>query len=211
MYYLSLSLYLYLSLSFCQFIFSHHSDQMSQRSKVSKIALWRCSLNVFVIFIVFVFVFVAVFLLFRSCFLKTPIIFARLGFGLEGFESKTMLGQLKLTHVTCLPWSWWLQPQSCWQCWRWCCWSPDGWARCLWQSTLLGTTSKLPLTPSFISGDNFKRRPIFISKWKNLILPPRWSPIPGSATWASCPSSPPSMSSLILTTCQPPFLILTRS
>ena len=49
-----------------QVMFSHHSDQMSQRSKVSKIALWRCSLNVFVI--VFVFVFVIVFLLVRSCF-----------------------------------------------------------------------------------------------------------------------------------------------
>ena len=42
-----------------QVIFSHHSDQMSQRSKVSKIVLWRCSLNVFVI----------VFFLVRSCFL----------------------------------------------------------------------------------------------------------------------------------------------
>ena len=36
-----------------QVMFSHHPDQMSQRSKVSKIALWRCSLNVFVIVIVF--------------------------------------------------------------------------------------------------------------------------------------------------------------
>ena len=41
--------------------------------KVSEIALWRCSLNVFAIFIVivFVFVFVVVFLLVRSCFLIT--------------------------------------------------------------------------------------------------------------------------------------------
>ena len=37
-----------------QVMFSHHSDEMSQRSKVSEIALWRCSLNVFVIFIVMV-------------------------------------------------------------------------------------------------------------------------------------------------------------
>ena len=38
--YLSLSLYLSSSLSFVdQVMFSHHSDQMSQRSKVSKIAL----------------------------------------------------------------------------------------------------------------------------------------------------------------------------
>ena len=35
----------------------HHSDQMSQRSQVSRIAHWRCSLNVFVFVIVFVFVF----------------------------------------------------------------------------------------------------------------------------------------------------------
>ena len=50
-------------------IFSHHTDQMSQRSQVSGIALWRCSLNVFVFVIVFVFVFVFVIvvLLVRSC------------------------------------------------------------------------------------------------------------------------------------------------
>ena len=92
------------------FMFPHHSDQMSQRWKVSKIALWRCSLNVFVI--VFVFVFVFVFLLVMSCFLMIPINFARLGFGLEGWnalnptqsvsESVTkvgleLLGQLKKT------------------------------------------------------------------------------------------------------------------
>ena len=45
-----------------QVMFSHRPDQMSQRSKVSKIALWRCSLNVFVIVFVFVFVFAFVFL-----------------------------------------------------------------------------------------------------------------------------------------------------
>ena len=54
-------------------MFPHHSDQMSQSSKVSNIALWRCSLNVyvivFVIVIVIVVVFVVVFLLVRSCFL----------------------------------------------------------------------------------------------------------------------------------------------
>ena len=44
-----------------QVMFSHHPDQMSQRSKVSKIILWRYSLNV----IVTVFVFVVVFLLVR--------------------------------------------------------------------------------------------------------------------------------------------------
>ena len=36
-----------------QMTFSHRSDQMSQRPKVSKIALWRCSLNVFVFVVVF--------------------------------------------------------------------------------------------------------------------------------------------------------------
>ena len=54
-----------------QVMFSHHSDQMSQRSKVSEIALWRYSLNVIVF--VFAFVFVVVFLLVRSCFFMTPI------------------------------------------------------------------------------------------------------------------------------------------
>ena len=44
---------------------SHHSEQMSQRSQVSRIALRRCSQNVFVFVIVFVFVFV-IFLV-RSC------------------------------------------------------------------------------------------------------------------------------------------------
>ena len=51
-------------------------------------------LIVFVFVFLFVFVFVVVFLLVRSCFLKTPISFARLGFGLEGFESNTMTKQL---------------------------------------------------------------------------------------------------------------------
>ena len=59
---------------FGQIMFSHHSDQMSQRSQFSKIALWRCSLNVFVIVIVIVFVFVIVlfivFFLVRLCFLN---------------------------------------------------------------------------------------------------------------------------------------------
>ena len=71
---LPLSLSLYLPLFFTgQVMFSHHSDETYQRSKVLEIALLRCSLNVFVIFIVFVFVFVfvVVFLLVRSCFLKT--------------------------------------------------------------------------------------------------------------------------------------------
>ena len=57
---LSLSLYLYLSLSifFGHVMSSHHSEQMSQRSQVSRIALRRCSQNVFVIVFDFVFVFV---------------------------------------------------------------------------------------------------------------------------------------------------------
>ena len=54
---------------------SHHSDQMSQRSQVSRVALWWSSLNVFVsvIVFVFVFVFVIVFFLVRSCLLITLI------------------------------------------------------------------------------------------------------------------------------------------
>ena len=55
---------------------SHHSEQMSQRSQVSRIALRRCSQNVlvfvFVFVIVFVFVFVFVnFFLVMSCLLIT--------------------------------------------------------------------------------------------------------------------------------------------
>ena len=59
---LSLSLYLYLSLSifFGHVMFSHHSEQMSQRSQVSRMALKRGSQNVFVFVIVIVFVFVFV-------------------------------------------------------------------------------------------------------------------------------------------------------
>ena len=47
---LSLPLSLYMSLSFCcsDHVFSS-LEEMSQRSQVSKIALWRCFLNVFVI------------------------------------------------------------------------------------------------------------------------------------------------------------------
>ena len=57
---LSLSLSLSLSLPILArwIVFSHHSEQMFQRSQVSKIVLSGCSLNVFVIVIVFVFVFV---------------------------------------------------------------------------------------------------------------------------------------------------------
>ena len=56
-----------LSLSFFgQVKSSHHADQMSQRSQVSRIALWRCCLNVFVFVIVIVIVIVIV-LLARSC------------------------------------------------------------------------------------------------------------------------------------------------
>ena len=51
--------------------FFHHSDQMSQRAKVSKIALWRWSLNVFVIAIALSSSLSV--LLVRSCFLITLI------------------------------------------------------------------------------------------------------------------------------------------
>ena len=56
-------------------MFPHHSDQMSQRSQVSLVALWGSSLNVFVIVfvIVIVFVFVIVFLLVRLRLLITLI------------------------------------------------------------------------------------------------------------------------------------------
>ena len=52
---------------------SHHSEQMSQRSQVSKIALRRCSQNafVFVFDIAFVFVFVFVNFLVMLCLLIT--------------------------------------------------------------------------------------------------------------------------------------------
>ena len=53
---LYLSLYLSLSIFFGHVMSSHHSEQMSQRSQVSRIALRRCSQNVFVFVIVFVFV-----------------------------------------------------------------------------------------------------------------------------------------------------------
>ena len=49
---------------FGQVMSPYHSDQMSQRSQVSRIALWWSSLNVFVSVIVFVFVFVPVIVFF---------------------------------------------------------------------------------------------------------------------------------------------------
>ena len=58
------------------FVMSPHlSDQIYQRSQVSRIALWRCPLNVFVIVFVYVFVFVSVIISFlvRSCLLITLI------------------------------------------------------------------------------------------------------------------------------------------
>ena len=60
-----------------QIMSSHHSDHLSQRSQVSGIAPFRCSLNVFVFvdFLVFffVFVFVVFFLGIRLCLLITLI------------------------------------------------------------------------------------------------------------------------------------------
>merc|ERR1712055_518696 len=57
--------------SFGHVLSSHHSEQMSQRSQVSRIAYRRCSQNVFVFVTVFVFVFVFVFVIFlvMSCLL----------------------------------------------------------------------------------------------------------------------------------------------
>ena len=57
---LSLSLYLSFFNFFGHVLSSNHSEQMSQRSQVSRMALRRCSQNVFVFVIVFVFVFVFV-------------------------------------------------------------------------------------------------------------------------------------------------------
>ena len=58
---------------FCGHVMSsHHYEQMFQRSQVSRIALRRCSENVFVFVIVFVIVFVFVnFILVMSCLLIT--------------------------------------------------------------------------------------------------------------------------------------------
>ena len=41
---------------FGQVMSPHYSDQMSQRSQVSRMALWRCSQNVFAFVLVIVFV-----------------------------------------------------------------------------------------------------------------------------------------------------------
>ena len=66
------SLSLYLSF-FGHVMYPHHADQMSQRSQVSRIALWWSSLNVFVFVIVFVFIFAFVNFLVKSCLLITLI------------------------------------------------------------------------------------------------------------------------------------------
>ena len=62
---------------FGQVMSPHHSYQMSQRSQVSRIVHWRCSLDVFVfvvvILFVFVFVFVIVLFLVSSCLLISRI------------------------------------------------------------------------------------------------------------------------------------------
>ena len=53
----------------------YHSDQMSLRSQICRVALWWCSQNIFVIVLAFVivFVFVIVFLSVKSCLLVTLI------------------------------------------------------------------------------------------------------------------------------------------
>ena len=45
------SLKVFVFVFFGQVMFFYYTDQMSQRSQISKIALWRCSLNVFVFFV----------------------------------------------------------------------------------------------------------------------------------------------------------------
>ena len=66
----SLSLSLSLSIFLGHVMSPHHSEQISQRSQVSRIALRMCFQNVFVFVIVIVFVFVFVFVFvnfFWSC------------------------------------------------------------------------------------------------------------------------------------------------
>ena len=59
-----MTLSLSLSLLFVgQAMSPHHSDQMSQRSQVSRVTLWGCYLNDFVTVFVFVFFFVFVFVI----------------------------------------------------------------------------------------------------------------------------------------------------
>ena len=62
---------------FGQVMRPHRSDQISQRSHVSRIALLGWSLNVIVIVIVIVFVFVIVILFVSSCLLITLIIIVK--------------------------------------------------------------------------------------------------------------------------------------
>ena len=91
---LSWSLYsfLYLSLVFQQVMSPHHSDQMSQSSQYSRIALWWCSLYVYV------FVgFVLVFFLSRSC---LPIVVIKC---LKGHKSLGLLFEgVLLMHLSSL-------------------------------------------------------------------------------------------------------------
>ena len=60
-------MYLSLYFFFGHVMSSHYSEQMSQRSQVSRMALSRGSQNVFVFVIVFVFVFVFVFVCVCNC------------------------------------------------------------------------------------------------------------------------------------------------
>ena len=81
-----------------QVIAAHHSDQMYQRSQVSRTALWGCSLNVFVFVMFFVFVFVFVIFLVMSCLLIT------LNKCLKGHKSLELLSKclcLCLCHCHC--------------------------------------------------------------------------------------------------------------
>ena len=82
-----------------QVMAAHHSDQMSQRSQVSKVTLLGCSLNVFVF----------VFLLVRSCLLITLIKCLKgqksLGLLFEGVPQMSLLLSLLcicLCHCHCL-------------------------------------------------------------------------------------------------------------
>ena len=93
---LSLSFYLSLSIFFGHVISSYHSEQMSQRSQVSRIALRGCSQNVFVFVIVIVFVFVFVFV---NLFLVMSRLLITMNKYLKGHKSLGLLfgGVLKMS------------------------------------------------------------------------------------------------------------------
>ena len=113
-------------LFFGQVMSPHHSDQMSQRSKVSRMALWKSFLFVFVFVIVFVFVFVfvIVFFLVRSCPLITlgslfvffaPVI--KMLQKLAGDEWNTVMVCVIFIQLDTIWWGWDLKHFKIFFCW----------------------------------------------------------------------------------------------